>query len=62
MQCPFPGMDPWLEHPHGWGGVHTRLITRSSDYLQPLLADLGFFVDIEERVYIEDSERDGPGD
>src|SRR4051812_28636890 len=58
MHSPFPGMDPWLEHPHGWGGVHTRLITRSADFLQPQLAQLGYFVDIEERVYIEASERE----
>ncbi len=50
-------MDPWLEHPDGWQGVHTRLITRSSDFLQPQLGALGYFVDIEERIYVEESER-----
>lgn len=50
-------MDPRLEHPDGWQGVHTRLITRSSDFLQPQLHQLGYFVDIEERIYVEESER-----
>jgi uncharacterized protein DUF4058 len=50
-------MDPWLEHPDGWQGVHTRLITKSSDFLQPQLRQLGYFVEIEERIYIEASER-----
>jgi hypothetical protein len=50
-------MDPWLEGVDVWHGVHARLITRSSDLLQPQLRELGFFVDVEERVYIEESER-----
>jgi hypothetical protein len=50
-------MDPWLEHPDGWQGVHTRLITRASDFLQPQIRQLGYFVEIEERIYIEASER-----
>lgn len=57
MPSPFPGMDPWLENPEGWTGVHARMITRSSDFLQPQLNSLGYFVDIEERIYIEESER-----
>jgi len=28
MPSPFPGMDPYLEHPARWGGVHARLIAR----------------------------------
>ena len=27
MRPPFPGMDPWLEHPAIWPDVHNRLIT-----------------------------------
>jgi hypothetical protein len=57
MPSPFPGMDPWLEDPDVWRGVHARLITHSADLLQPQLRTLGFFVDIEERVFIEESER-----
>jgi hypothetical protein len=26
MNTPFPGMDPWLEHPILWPDVHNGLI------------------------------------
>jgi hypothetical protein len=26
MRSPFPGMDPYLEHPSLWPDVHNRLI------------------------------------
>jgi hypothetical protein len=26
MNTPFPGMDPYLEHPALWPGIHARLI------------------------------------
>lgn len=48
---PFPGMDPYLEEPTRWPGVHTRLITLIADTLAPQLAP-AFTVAIEERVYI----------
>ena len=48
---PFPGMDPFLEEPTRWPGVHTRLITLIADTLAPQLAP-AFTVSIEERVYI----------
>ena len=48
---PFPGMDPFLEEPHRWGGVHSRLINSLSDYLSELVAP-HFYVDIEEHVYL----------
>lgn len=48
---PFPGMDPYLETPSLWRGVHTRLITLIADTLAPRLAP-AFTVAIEERVYI----------
>ncbi|MEW5987514.1 MAG: DUF4058 family protein [Chloroflexota bacterium] len=48
---PFPGMDPFLEDPIGWNGVHTRLIASLSDYLVNVLSP-HFIVNIEARVYI----------
>ena len=36
LSCPFPGMDPWLEHPSLWGDVHFRLIAALASYLSPL--------------------------
>jgi hypothetical protein len=48
---PFPGMDPFLENPVEWSGVHTRLITFISDHLATaVLPD--YHVKIEQRVYI----------
>lgn len=57
MPSPFPGMDPWLEDRDVWPGVHSRLINNSSDQLQPQLRELGYFVDVEEHIYIEESDR-----
>jgi len=51
MQPPFPGMDPFLEEPGAWPGVHSRLINTISDILADLVSP-HFFVAIEERVYI----------
>ena len=35
MRPPFPGMDPWLEHPDLWPDVHNSLITAIRDTLMP---------------------------
>ncbi|MCC6630244.1 MAG: DUF4058 family protein [Chloroflexi bacterium] len=51
MASPFPGMDPYLEAPERWAGVHTRLVTVLGDLLAPQIAPR-FFVDIEESVYV----------
>ncbi len=58
MPSPFPGMDPWLEHPSRWPDVHHHLISA----IQASLADQlrpRYVARVEERVYISD-ERD-PG-
>lgn len=52
MSSPFPGMDPYLEEPAIWGGVHSRLINSMSDYLGERVAP-DFWVDIES-VYEEE--------
>lgn len=51
MAGPFPGMDPWLENPRLWAGVHTSLITYIRDSLQPKLRPR-YVAAIEERVYV----------
>lgn len=56
MPSPFPGMDPWLEHPALWPDVHQRLITYAGDQLGEQLGD-GFYVAIGERVYVEAPSR-----
>lgn len=55
-RSPFPGMDPYLEHPSLWPNVHQRLITYASDALQAQLAPR-YYVSIGERVYLETPDR-----
>ncbi len=56
MKMPFPGMDPYLEHPALWPGVHNGLIAALAAQLQPLLAPR-YVAAIEQRVYIEGTRR-----
>jgi len=37
MPSPFPGMNPYLEHPSLWAGIHHRLITAIANDLAPQL-------------------------
>ncbi|GJD15818.1 hypothetical protein RIVM261_007740 [Rivularia sp. IAM M-261] len=50
MPSPFPGMNPYLETPDLWSGVHGRLIISIADVLSPLLRPK-YFVAVEERIY-----------
>ena len=50
MPSPFPGMDPYLEHPSAWPNVHHRLITAIADELSPQLLPK-YQVLVEERIY-----------
>ncbi|GAA6622441.1 DUF4058 family protein [Scytonema sp. NUACC26] len=50
MSSPFAGMNPYLEHPDLWPGVHGRLIVAIADFLSPQLRPK-YFVAIEERIY-----------
>ena len=50
MTNPFPGMNPYLEHPSLWAGIHHRLITAIANDLGPKLRPK-YIVAIEERVY-----------
>jgi len=52
----FPGMDPYLENPGIWPGVHTRFIVYLAEFLQPLLRPR-YIASIDERVYMEGPER-----
>jgi hypothetical protein len=51
VPSPFPGMDPFLEHPALWPGVHNRLIAALDEDLSSRLPD-GYFVAVEERAYV----------
>ncbi len=51
MGTPFPGMDPYLEHPNLWPEVHTRLIVTLADTLGPAVRPR-YRVAVEPRTYI----------
>jgi hypothetical protein len=51
MPSPFPGMDPYLEDPHSWPGVHLLLIATYAELLNTQLRPR-YVAGIEERVYL----------
>src|SRR5439155_25358177 len=53
----FPGMDPYLEDPQIWPGVHAALIVYIRDQLQPALRPR-YIAAIEERVFVEGPDRE----
>ncbi|NET58219.1 MAG: DUF4058 family protein [Symploca sp. SIO2E6] len=55
MPSPFPGMNPYLEHPQFFSEVHHRLITALADAIEPNLS-LKYRVAIEKRTYLSDPE------
>ena len=56
---PFPGMNPYLENPGLWPGVHNRIIVQLSTFLSRRLRP-EYSVSIQERVYISaEPARDG---
>lgn len=50
MSSPFPGMDPFLEHPNIWSEVHNRLIVAIADELVPKVRPK-YRVKIDQRIY-----------
>jgi hypothetical protein len=57
MPSPFPGMDPYLEHPALWPGIHQGLITFMWSALNAMLPPQ-YVAGMGERVYVMQSERD----
>jgi Protein of unknown function (DUF4058) len=55
MSSPFPGMNPYLEHPDLWSEVHNRLIVAIADEITSHLSQK-YRVAIEKRTYKFDSE------
>ncbi|BAS28494.1 DUF4058 family protein [Limnochorda pilosa] len=51
MPSPFPGMDPYLESPEFWPGVHHLLISTILEILNPALLPR-YACRVEERVYV----------
>ncbi|MDY7002510.1 MAG: DUF4058 family protein [Cyanobacteriota bacterium] len=50
MPSPFPGMDPYLEHPDLWPGLHLHLTVKTADLLSPQLYPK-YFVSLQVRMY-----------
>ncbi len=50
MPSPFPGMDPYLEHPELWPALHHLLISEIFRFLSPQLRPK-YFVSLEVRMY-----------
>jgi hypothetical protein len=55
MRNPFPGMNPYLEDPTLWGGVHHLLMSALHQQLNQRLPE-GYVALVEERIYLETSE------
>ncbi len=56
MQCPFPGMDPYIERPAIWADFHDALITEIRRELQPLLRPK-YVALAQDRLYVVSSKR-----
>lgn len=56
MPSPFPGMDPYLEHPTLWPGVYQGLITFMWSALNAILP-ARYVASMGERVYVVQPER-----
>jgi hypothetical protein len=56
MPSSFPGMDPYLEHPVVFPGLHYRFIAVLSEFLQAGLP-APYYAEIGERVWVEVSQQ-----
>lgn len=56
MPSPFAGMNPYLEHPVLWPGVHNGLIAALQLALAPQLRPR-YYVALEERVYVTEPDQ-----
>lgn len=55
MPSPFPGMDPFLEHPAIFPGVHDSFLTYLREALQVALP-APYFAEVNERLWVDTSE------
>src|SRR4051812_40924715 len=49
MIPPFPGMDPWLEHPAIWPDVHNSLIVAIADAMTPAVVPK-YYIGLKSRT------------
>ncbi|NJM63826.1 MAG: DUF4058 family protein [Oscillatoriales cyanobacterium RU_3_3] len=61
MPSPFPGMDPYLEHPDFWQETHNRLIVAIADTIMPQIRPK-YEVAIDKRIYEVTDPNDSNGD
>src|SRR5947208_3280233 len=59
MNYPFPGMDPYLEHPALWPGIHTRLLLALANQIQPRPLPR-YVAAVADRVFVAGPRRDPP--
>ncbi len=52
MSSPFPGMDPYLEHPNVFPNLHDKLIVHLEETLQPLLP-APYYAKGNQRVWVD---------
>lgn len=58
MPSPFPGMDPYLEDPEIWTGVHAAVLAAIFERLGPAVRPK-YVVRYQERVYVTSEEDPG---
>ena len=56
MPSPFPGMDPFLEHPTFFPGLHDSMVTYLREAIQHDLP-APYFAEISDRLWVEVSDR-----
>ena len=56
MPSPFPGMDPYLEHPDIFPDLHDSFVTVLKEFLQSRLPE-SYYAGSGTRVWVETSER-----
>jgi len=61
VSSPFPGMNPYLEHPAFWASFHTRLMVAIADTLAPLLRPQ-YYIEVETRTYKEHEDGEDEDD
>ncbi|MEX2175763.1 MAG: DUF4058 family protein [Pirellulaceae bacterium] len=52
MPSPFPGMDPYLEHPNVFPNLHDKLIVYMEEFIQPQLPE-PYYAKGSQRVWLE---------
>ncbi|MGL6096818.1 MAG: DUF4058 family protein [Fimbriiglobus sp.] len=50
MPSPFPGMNPFLEHPHAWTDFHQTYIIGLREVLAPRVVP-NYYVQVQEHIY-----------